>query len=101
MELVQILLPLADNDGRPFPEALLRRIQQELADRFGGLTAYERSPAKGVWMEGDRSHRDEVVILKVMTDAVNDSWWRRFRERLERDLQQKELVIRALPVRRL
>jgi hypothetical protein len=101
MHLVQILLPLADNDGRPFPDEVLRRIQQELTNRFGGLTAHERAPAKGIWLTGGRSRRDEVVILEVMTDALDDAWWRHFREGLERELGQEELVIRALPIRRL
>lgn len=101
MELVQILLPLSDNAGKPFPEDVLRRIKEELSDHFGGLTAYERSPARGVWRQGNDQHRDEVVIVEVMTHALDDDWWRRFRRRVESELNQKELVVRAIPIRRL
>ena len=49
MHIVQILLPLADNQGRRFSESLLREVREELVSRFGGLTAYGRAPAMGVW----------------------------------------------------
>ena len=47
MHLVQILLPVSDSHGKPFADATLRAIQKELADGFGGVTAYNRAPAKG------------------------------------------------------
>ncbi|HEX8373823.1 MAG TPA: hypothetical protein VF606_01440, partial [Geminicoccaceae bacterium] len=47
--LVQILLPLRDNEGWPFHEDEYLRIRRELTGRFGGLTAYTRVPAEGVW----------------------------------------------------
>ncbi len=39
MQLVQILLPLLDNEGRRFQPAAYERIRAELIGRFGGLTA--------------------------------------------------------------
>lgn len=35
-----------------------------LVDRFGGLTAYTRAPARGVWVEGlaRRFHQQELVV---------------------------------------
>ncbi len=52
MHLVQILLPLADNRGRPFPAAMLGDVRRELTERFGGLTAFTRAPAEGFWEGG-------------------------------------------------
>ena len=49
MHLVELLLPLYDNDGRPFGGAALDRVRDELAARFGGVRAFSRSPAEGVW----------------------------------------------------
>ncbi len=49
MHLVQILLPLYDNAGAPLPRALYDRVREELSRRFGGLTAFTRSPAEGLW----------------------------------------------------
>jgi hypothetical protein len=39
MYLVQILLPVYDNDGRPFPASSYADVRRELTERFGGLTA--------------------------------------------------------------
>lgn len=46
MHLVQILLPLYDNDGRRFPTSHYESLRAELTERFGGLTSYSRAPAR-------------------------------------------------------
>ena len=101
MYLVQILLPLADNAGKPFPEKTLREIQSELVERFGGLTAHTRAPAKGVWTGGGGELKDDIVIVEVMTDTLDELWWRKFRKRLEDLLRQEKVVIRAQEMRTL
>lgn len=45
MYLIQILLPLYDNDKRPFTKQAFDRVRDELANKFGGVTAYRNSPA--------------------------------------------------------
>ena len=102
MHLIEILLPLADNEGRPFPPALWSGVRQELVDRFGGLTAFTRSPAEGLWeaKEGEPS-RDEIVIFEVMAETLHRDWWRGLRGELERRFHQEEVVIRASAAERL
>jgi hypothetical protein len=95
MYLVEILLPLADNSGEAYPEDILRNIQSELADRFGGLTAHTRAPAAGVWSRNGEHQNDDIVIIEVMAPALEKRWWNRFRKRLEALLDQEEIVIRA------
>jgi hypothetical protein len=101
MYLVQLLLPLYDNAGRPFPAAAYTQLRSELTERFGGLTAYSRAPAEGVWDDGGQRRRDDIVVYEVMVDAVDRAWWRSLREGLERMFAQEELVIRAQPAERL
>lgn len=102
MHLVQLLLPVRDNAGRPFPADLFDRVGAELTGRFGGLTAYTRAPAEGVWETGPGERaRDQVVVYEVMADTLDRGWWRAFREDLERRFAQDELVVRAHPVERL
>jgi len=101
MHLVQILLPVTDSNGKPFADATLRVIQKELADRFGGVTAYNRAPAEGIWKSGDGKEKDDIVIVEVMTDELDRDWWRRFKERIEAALDQTELVVRAQQIERL
>jgi hypothetical protein len=99
--LVEILLPLSDNDGRRFDRAAFARVREELVERFGGLTAFTRSPAEGVWEEGDGRSRDEIVIFEVMADALDRAWWCSYREGLERRFRQDAIVVRARTVERL
>jgi hypothetical protein len=102
MHLVQMLLPLYDNDGRRFPEAALRAVRARLVERFGGVTAFSRAPAEGVWREEDGDlARDEIVIVEVMVEDMDRDWWRSFRAELERIFRQDEIVIRAHPIERL
>lgn len=102
MHLVQILLPLTDNDGRPFPRAEFDAVRRELTERFGGVTAYVRAPAEGHWKEGaGTTARDEIVIYEVMVDDLDRHWWAGFREALRRRFRQEELVVRATGVEML
>jgi len=99
--LVQILLPVADNAGDRFPKEIFQRIQAELAERYGGLTAYNRAPAKGVWRNQGRHQTDDIIVVEVMVDQLDEAWWRQFRHELEGLLRQETIVIRAQQIRTL
>src|ERR1700760_1137312 len=95
MYLVEILLPLYDNEGRRFGAGEFDRVRDELAEHFGGVTAFRRSPAEGLWKEGGETSRDRVVIFEVMADSLERDWWREYRAELERRFQQEKIVARA------
>lgn len=102
MYLVQLLLPLKDNDGQPFPAESFRNLRRQLADSFGGVTAFVRSPAVGLWQDqDDRLDRDDVVMFEVMVDDLDVKFWTNFRRELETRFRQDEIVIRAVAVRKL
>ena len=102
MVLVQIFLPLYDNDGNALPQALFGQVRDELVERFGGLTAHSRSPAHGLWQEKDgETVRDDLVVYEVMTEDVEEEWWRNYRGILERRFKQESLVVRAHSIRLL
>lgn len=71
------------------------RVRNELVERFGGLTAYSRSPARGLWKTGRATKRDDMIVLEVMTPHANRAWWRRYRRKLETMFRQDEIVIRS------
>ncbi|GFO56005.1 hypothetical protein GMSM_30120 [Geomonas sp. Red276] len=99
MHLVQILLPLYDNSGQPFPHQLYLQIRDELSERFGGITTYMRSPARGLWKEReDSTVHDDIVIYEVMVRALDRDWWREYREMLTATLRQAVLIVRATEV---
>ena len=94
--LIQLLLPLQDNDGRPFGEEVLGPTRRELIDHFGGVTAYLRAPARGLWQGDDGLDRDDIVIFEVMVDELDRPWWAQYRERVRQRFRQDELVVRAM-----
>ncbi|BCT91132.1 hypothetical protein LYSHEL_01560 [Lysobacter helvus] len=102
MYLVQLLLPVYDASGTPFPRARFDAVRRALADQFGGVTAYMRAPAQGLW-EDDAGHmeRDEVLLFEVMVEALDHGWWAAYRQSLEADFAQDEILVRASPVERL
>jgi hypothetical protein len=96
MYLIELLLPLYDNDGRAFGAEAFDRVRNELAQAFGGVTAFHRSPAEGVWKdESGGVSRDQVVIFEVMAEKLDREWWARYRRELERSFRQERIVVRA------
>jgi hypothetical protein len=99
VHLIEILLPLSDNDGKRFGPDLHAKVRDELIEHFGGVTAFNRSPAEGLWKEGaGEPDRDEIVIYEVMADWLDRGWWRGYRETLEKRFRQDEIVVRAREV---
>lgn len=101
MHLVEIFLPVADNEGRPFQPELYAEVEEELIASFGGVTSFTRAPARGVTREGGGKVRDEIVVLEVMTDVLDREWWRSYRHVLEGRFRQDEILIRVSEVIRL
>jgi hypothetical protein len=98
MHLIQILLPLYDNAGTAFSEELFGTVRGELTERFGGLTAFTRAPAQGLWKDAGRTKRDDIVVFEVMARELDADWWRGYRQHLEMAFRQDAIVIRAQAV---
>jgi hypothetical protein len=100
--LIQLLLPVRDQQGRAYPRDLYDDLARRLTERFGGVTAYSRSPATGLWeTPSGETVRDQVVVYEVMAEDLEPVWWAELRKRLEAQLAQEELVVRAQEIRRL
>jgi hypothetical protein len=100
--VVEIFLPLKDREGRPQPREAFTQTRDELVGRFGGLTAFTRSPAEGLWepRPGERE-KDEVVIFEVLADRIDRDRWAEYRRRLQERFGQEEILIRAHAVEKL
>ena len=76
MYITQLLLPLTTNSGQQLPQAIFARVREELTVRFGGVTAYSRAPAEGLWVSKDTAvSRDEVIVVEVMAEEPDEAWW--------------------------
>ena len=96
MHLVQVLLPVTDNDGESFPPGHFEAVHEVLTAHFGGLTAFTRAPAEGLWRSGsETTSRDDVVVLEVMAEVIDRGWWRAYKRDLEAFFHQREIVVRA------
>jgi hypothetical protein len=99
MNVVEIFLPL-DTRGRvPVKRELIEGVVGGLADRFGGATAFTRELAEGLWKQATTIQRDRIIIVEVVVDDVDNGWWRDYRERLEAEFEQDEIMIRVTPCR--
>jgi hypothetical protein len=78
MYLIQILLPVYDNEGNKFEAEQYTEVRLELTKAFGGSTAYSRAPAEGLWHDAGTVKKDD-----------------RYRRELAERFKQEVLVVRA------
>lgn len=101
-KLVQLLLPVYDNAGKPLPAHLFRAVNDKLLREFGGVTAYTQSPALGLWKDkgeaGTKVSRDAVVVYEVMASRVDIGFWKKYKKRLKKQFMQEEIVIRQTEI---
>ena len=98
MVLIQLLLPTI-SAARADSLSPLAETRRELADRFNGLTAYLRSPAKGLWTAPDgHAEEDDVVMVEVVTETFDRAWWRAYAARLAARFDQETIHVRAMSV---
>jgi hypothetical protein len=101
MVLIQLLLPTAIPNGAASADAAkgLVDTRRELAERFDGVTAYIRSPAKGVWTAPDgHTEHDDVVMVEVVTERFDRAWWRAYARDLAERFRQETIHVRAMSV---
>lgn len=102
LHLVQILLPLQTVGGQPIPDEEMAAVRRTLTEKFGGVTAYSRAPARGAWKNpGGDIERDDVVMVEVVVRDLDRDWWSGYRRQLERAFQQNEIHARALAIEEL
>lgn len=99
--LIQILLPLSDNDGQAFSSTKYEGVRSELTKQFGGLTAFTRGPAEGLWAQKGETAHDDIVVFEVMTSELDEAWWASYRRVLEARFRQDSIIVRAQATRLL
>jgi len=95
--LIQIFLP-SNVDGARHK---IETVEQQLLDRFGGVTLNINTPAKGIWERGADVERDNIIVVAVMAEKLDRDWWRNYRQQLQRTFDQEEILIIATQVDQL
>jgi hypothetical protein len=96
---IEIYLPLDYNNGRPIPESKYISLQQELLNRFGGVTSVQRQfPLHGVWQSGTEIYHDRVVVFGVMDFRTETQleclrYLERPKGRLQKKFDQLDMLI--------
>ena len=99
MQLVQILLPLTDNDDKPFPKRMFEALKEDLTRQYQGVTAFIQAPAQGQWAPDDTSiSKEDIVIFEVMVKGLRLEEWQQRRRDLEASFQQERVVIRYMAI---
>jgi hypothetical protein len=98
MYLIELLLPLYDNHGRRFAESCHAEVRQTLIEKFGGMTAFARAPAEGAEQAHGGERRDDLIVLEVMTETLDELWWKAYRKSLEATFRQDRIIGRAVRV---
>jgi len=55
----------------------------------------------GLRRDGGKTERDTIAVVEIMTGELERDYWSSLRKRLERDLPQEEIVIRAQQITQL
>ena len=97
--LIELFIPLLDANGNPFPEDWHRGISDQLNERFGGVTIYQRAPATGMWKQSkEHTETDKLVIFEVIADELELAYWKPFKKQLEEQFVQESILIRSSAV---
>jgi len=102
MFLIQILLPLYDNNKQRFDKIFYNDIRNQLKEKFGGVTLYRNTPAEGLWKdERGKTNYDELITAEVMTEDLDKKWWQQYKHQLEQIFKQEEILIRVTKFEKL
>jgi hypothetical protein len=93
--LIEILAPKVNGKGQLVTQEWFESFLKELTQTFGGATSFVRAPGQGLWRDGGEPQRDTIAVVEVMADELKQDYWASLRQRLERELSQEEIVIRA------
>ncbi|WP_354234677.1 MULTISPECIES: hypothetical protein [unclassified Bradyrhizobium] len=91
---MQILVPTETGKGEPVSKEWFDNFLQELTDKSARRRVSSARLDKACG-EAVTTERDTIAVVEVMAAKLAPEFWRFLRERLQRELSQEEIVIRA------
>jgi hypothetical protein len=94
----ELMIPLADNAGRPFPWPKIERVSQALLQRFEGCRSQPLTPHLGLWKYRGVVYREGLLLFIVDTPRSDESlaWMIAYKNRLKRQFSQLEIYLSVL-----
>lgn len=91
----ELLIPVADNQGRPFPWPKIERVSSTLLERFEGCRSQPLTPYLGFWKFRGRVYREGLLLFTVDAPRADESlgWMLAYKERLKRQFQQIDIYL--------
>lgn len=91
----ELLIPLADNQGRPFAWANIERVSATLLRRFEGCRSQPLTPYLGMWRFRGKEYREGMLLFTADAPRSDESlaWVLSFKERLKRQFKQVDIYL--------
>jgi hypothetical protein len=91
----EMLIPLADNEGRAFPWPKIERVGNTLLDQFEGCGCQPLAPHLGLWKHRGIVHREGLLLFTVDSPRSDESldWMVAYKQRLKRQFNQAEIYL--------
>lgn len=85
----ELLIPLADNEGKLFSQAKITRVAETLLKRFGGCRSLPL-PHVGFWEHEGYVYHEGTLLFTVDAPRSDESldWFLSYKRRLKRQFQQ-------------
>ena len=102
MKRYEIYLPLKYNNGSEIEPEKIKQIREELITVFGALTVSSQSaPYQGTWKYGGVDFIDDIIKIEIIAgdDRKTARFFKRFKERLKRLLEQVDILITVQDIR--
>ena len=91
----ELLIPLADNQGRRFPWPKIERVSAALLEPFEGCRSQPLTPYMGLWRYRGVVYREGLLLFIVDAPRSDESldWMRNFKERLKKQFGQVDIYL--------
>ena len=100
MKLYRIYLPKRYNDGKEVKQEKIRKIAEEIREKFGGYSLNKPSNLpfiQGVWTSNKDSqiYKEEMYLIELFIEDTfdNQKWMSAHKEIWGQELRQQELFV--------